>query len=722
MTKRAELFEQQLRESQDYYKRQCEQIKSELKMQYGNELSRMNTKMQDMMKSHSNAIDLLKKQHQSTNSFNSNTNSRNIPCQTDVTSKDIDLLEAFKQKYLDTLSRMKSDMMKEYDAQTLRVSEKVQRQLSEERLSLKDKVHAILMPKMIDLLRDFKINETIIRMKTKDLENDLNIIVFANDQSPSGPNSSSRPSSAFSSSNINSNQGINTKRSVSALTAAVRPVQDDLQTKNSSYNTNFQLYSKSASSMKEMTGSIKSIMIDDPKNDKFYESHFDSKNLITSKPTVNTIGPSGTASTSSGGGYKYTPLRQSWSNLTQMNNLSPYSISNSNSSNNSDNRKFQLLEETISNNLGSSQEQRLNEVTSPTMRKVTTNRPRTLLTENSKNNQPDINERDFVQFDDDDRSESELSPSRNAFYKKNRAQNVRYKKTTPKILQLPSSRPHSASILLRNHTDSPNHTDNSLYSPSVVSLTEATPTTGSKNPIETLYEMSKNYKTVETVSHKGSYLTRSHTDVSSDPYNRRYQLSHNGISTTDMDKIKPKTNLNIYKKSRSTNFISENDDETPMRLSDINDTEESARSSTNQMYQPQASDEPLSYMEPTKTNSLKSTQTSNSLKQQQQQPQQIQTNEIKRAVTIIKNPSLKSSTVTTTSSATGQATTNNALMFNSNSLPRTRTPTHTTTTAANTALSSANSTQYHPTSSASFVPNNLVKNQSNLTKKKPVFY
>jgi hypothetical protein len=61
MTKRAELFEQQLRESQDYYKRQCEQIKSELKMQYGNELSRMNTKMQDMMKSHSNAIDLLKK-------------------------------------------------------------------------------------------------------------------------------------------------------------------------------------------------------------------------------------------------------------------------------------------------------------------------------------------------------------------------------------------------------------------------------------------------------------------------------------------------------------------------------------------------------------------------------------------------------------------------------------------------------------------------------------
>jgi hypothetical protein len=189
-----------------------------------------------------------------------------------------------------------------------------------------------------------------------------------------------------------------------------------------------------------------------------------------------------------------------------------------------------------------------------------------------------------------------------------------------------------------------------------------------------------------------------------------------------MDKIKPKTNLNIYKKSRSTNFISENDDETPMRLSDINDTEESARSSTNQMYQPQASDEPLSYMEPTKTNSLKSTQTSNSLKQQQQQPQQIQTNEIKRAVTIIKNPSLKSSTVTTTSSATGQATTNNALMFNSNSLPRTRTPTHTTTTAANTALSSANSTQYHPTSSASFVPNNLVKNQSNLTKKKPVFY
>ena len=151
-------------------------MRDELKTQYGSELSRMSAKMKDMMKSHACSIELLKKQHQSAKSL---SHMKSLACQTDATSKDIDLLEAFKQKYLDTLARMKSDMMKEYDAQTLRVSERVSRQLAEERLSLKEKVHAVLMPKMIDALREARVNETVIRIKMKDIENDLNQVVVA---------------------------------------------------------------------------------------------------------------------------------------------------------------------------------------------------------------------------------------------------------------------------------------------------------------------------------------------------------------------------------------------------------------------------------------------------------------------------------------------------------------------------------------------------------------
>ncbi len=184
LTKRCELYEQQLAESEVYVKKQCDMVRSELKLQYGNELSRVNSKMKDMMKTHSESIELLKRQHQQQSTKNPKPRGGGgISCQTDITCKDIDLLDAFKQKYLDTLSRMKSDMMKEYDAQTLRVSEKVSRQLNEERASLKEKVHAVLMPKMIDALREYRVNETIIRMKMKELENDLNQIVVVSDYS-----------------------------------------------------------------------------------------------------------------------------------------------------------------------------------------------------------------------------------------------------------------------------------------------------------------------------------------------------------------------------------------------------------------------------------------------------------------------------------------------------------------------------------------------------------
>jgi hypothetical protein len=334
--------------------------------------------------------------------------------------------------------------------------------------------------------------------------------------------------------------------------------------------------------MKEMTGSIKSLISDD-------ETLF-GLNKANIKSGSNTIGGSAANQAAASilqmsTGYKYTPLRQSWSNLTQMNSLSPYS-NVSNVSENSVNRKT-LFEEISSTGMNEEYRDRIAEHLSPsiprTTNKITTNRPLTadsLLSrssstsktssdfgllptskeaesKNDKNVSDDDdddntattvfnnNDKDYVYYDDDtdEASTNDGVSTRNNFYKKNRAQNVRYKKTTPKILQN-QPRPHSASILVRNHTENHKSTllnenlakENPLYSPSTGSLS-------GKNPIDTLYEMSKNYKTIETNA-KGAYLTRSVTDISSDPFNRRYQLSN------DMDKMKPKTNLSIYKKTR----------------------------------------------------------------------------------------------------------------------------------------------------------------------------
>ena len=66
-------------------------------------------KMKDVMKSHAAAVELLKKQ-QHQNVKLTAMQQINKTCQTDTSSKDIELLETFRQKYLVTLARMKSNL------------------------------------------------------------------------------------------------------------------------------------------------------------------------------------------------------------------------------------------------------------------------------------------------------------------------------------------------------------------------------------------------------------------------------------------------------------------------------------------------------------------------------------------------------------------------------------------------------------------------------------
>jgi hypothetical protein len=45
--------------------------------------------------------------------------------------------------------------MKEFDAQTQRVSERVSRQINEERTIIQEKMHGVLMPKIVQILREY---------------------------------------------------------------------------------------------------------------------------------------------------------------------------------------------------------------------------------------------------------------------------------------------------------------------------------------------------------------------------------------------------------------------------------------------------------------------------------------------------------------------------------------------------------------------------------------
>lgn len=57
-------LERQLEETDDSARKQIELMRAELKAEYGYELSKMNNKMKDMMRSHADAIEILKRQHQ----------------------------------------------------------------------------------------------------------------------------------------------------------------------------------------------------------------------------------------------------------------------------------------------------------------------------------------------------------------------------------------------------------------------------------------------------------------------------------------------------------------------------------------------------------------------------------------------------------------------------------------------------------------------------------
>ena len=261
--------------------------------------------------------------------------------------------------------------------------------------------------------------------------------------------------------------------------------------------------------------------------------------VAESKPTSTFKSPTPTTSTTTG--YKYTPLRQSWSNLTQMNQPpSPYSPS----------AQYREAHEAGAKKLAEivpeESDRESNYCTSPSTQKRISlansrnsdnphqhqqSRPQTADSVYGKrtsieqtrhhqhhhhyhqqSKQVETNPASLASIDslfskkqalhldsetDFDKNMDELTGALHTdFYTKYRTQNIRQKKSqrSPHLLEN-SPRPHSASNASRTSTSA---TSSSLNQLKLSALSSAS-NSDLNNPIGALYEMSKNYKPIESL-------------------------------------------------------------------------------------------------------------------------------------------------------------------------------------------------------------------------------
>lgn len=166
-------------------------------------------------------------------------------------------------------------------------------------------------------------SETLIRIRLEELEEHLVRILQISEtestlvsRSRTEINRKDYPSNLDDDFDQNPNMINSAKRSISVLNTH-RPSSSIINTKVDDPSSN--LYSKSASSIRDSqtfsSGNKYDRKSDEMKNHK--------SNELFKPKQISPNNKSGSLTLSSG--YKYTPLRQSWSNLSQINQLSPYS-------------------------------------------------------------------------------------------------------------------------------------------------------------------------------------------------------------------------------------------------------------------------------------------------------------------------------------------------------------------------------------------------------------
>lgn len=174
-------LEKELDESDETVKRKCDMLKTQLEQEHDLQMSRMNKKMNDMMKTHTEAIDKVKRQYQrqfdiTRVSLETTTHS----CQTDLSCEDIKRLEAMPDNFAKTARGMKNDFLKEYDALNLTCDKKIDKQLKLERDYVRSHLKSYFIPAAITsslAWSQLDWSEELSTIKQKELEQQLDKIL-----------------------------------------------------------------------------------------------------------------------------------------------------------------------------------------------------------------------------------------------------------------------------------------------------------------------------------------------------------------------------------------------------------------------------------------------------------------------------------------------------------------------------------------------------------------
>lgn len=105
--RRAHALERQLDESDELARKKVELVRSEL----GYELSKMSSRMKELMRSHADSIEGLKKQHEKSarrSAVAVQTLTIDVASQTELVAHDLDNVDLLRKRYLDTITQMKS--------------------------------------------------------------------------------------------------------------------------------------------------------------------------------------------------------------------------------------------------------------------------------------------------------------------------------------------------------------------------------------------------------------------------------------------------------------------------------------------------------------------------------------------------------------------------------------------------------------------------------------
>lgn len=306
-------------------------------------------------------------------------------------------------------------------------------------------------------------------------------------------------------------------------------------------------------------------------------------------------------------GYKYTPLRQSWSNLTQMNQLTPYSPSSRCDASSSAKKMSEILQEEsdrdsnycmsptiqkrvyISSRNSDSHQQDHKQSRPQTADSIYNKRtsieqsnhhtkskqipepnPTSLTSTDglySNYHQQETTKKPSYNFDFEptefDKNMDELTDElQTDFYQKYRTQNIRQKKSQHRSSHLTdannSPRPHSASNIRTSTGTSSSHKLSGLLSSASNSNLVST-----NNPIGALYEMSKNYKPIDAVIGKDTKVATT-TASSCSAY------SSTSSSSSRISSLNQNYDDNGHYKSNSGQISSASDydleNETPIRL------------------------------------------------------------------------------------------------------------------------------------------------------------